>query len=671
REINRAAARIAREAADACSTPDKPRYVVGSLGPTNRTASLSPDVNRPGYRAVTFDDLREAYREQALGLIEGGCDALMVETVFDTLNAKAALAAIRQAQAELGSRVEVMVSGTITDASGRTLSGQTVSAFLTSLWNEDLFSVGLNCALGAAQLRPYLDELAEEAPFRTSVHPNAGLPNEMGEYDQSPEEMARLIAPMALDGAANIVGGCCGSTPEHIRALADLIQEAPVRNPSKRSPNPRWSGLEKLELFPGANFVNVGERTNVTGSARFAKLIKEGRLDQAVEVARTQVESGAQILDINMDEGLLDGERAMIDYLNLLAAEPDIARIPFMIDSSKWSVIEAGLKRVQGRAIVNSISLKEGEEEFLRQAALVRSYGASAVVMCFDEAGQADSYERRIQIADRAIRLLTERAGWRKTDIIIDPNVFAIGTGISDHDNYAVDFIEACRWIKANHPGVLTSGGISNLSFSFRGRNEIREALHSVFLFHAIPAGLSMGIVNAGARPVYDDIPEELRGLCEELIFNRRPDATERLLDYAARQEPVSKAEQKAAAEWRSLPVEARLTHALVHGILDHAVEDAEEARLKLGHPLQVIEGPLMDGMNVVGELFGSGRMFLPQVVKSARVMKKAVAHLEPFLQEGEERRSAGRILLATVKGDVHDIGKNIVGAVLACNGFE
>lgn len=672
REINRAGAALAAKCAAEWTVKDprKPRYVIGCLGPTNRTASLSPDVNRPGYRAVSFDDLRLAYFEQASGLLEGGVDALMIETIFDTLNAKAGLFAVHQAMREIGREVPVMVSGTITDASGRTLSGQTAAAFLASIEPYRPFSIGFNCALGAAQLRPYLDELSDACPFLVTAHPNAGLPNEFGEYDQTPEEMAAIVGRFARDGVVNIVGGCCGSTPEHIRLIGEAIKEAPVRTPAPVNPNPRFSGIELLEVFPDANFVNVGERTNVTGSSRFAKLIKEGRHDLALDIALKQVESGAQILDVNMDEALLDSEKEMESFLHLLASEPAISRVPVMIDSSKWSVIEAGLKCHQGKAIVNSISLKEGEGAFLHQAQLVKSYGAAAVVMCFDEKGQADTLERRISIAERAVKLLTEKAGFLPQDIIIDPNVFAIGTGIAEHATYAIDFIETAKWIKTNLPGVLVSGGISNLSFSFRGNNPLREAIHAVFLFHAIPAGLDMGIVNAGAMPIYDDIDPVIKEAIEDLIFNRRADATERLVELASGMKGRDAGEAEEA-EWRSKPVGERLSHALVHGIVEHIIEDTEAALAEFGAPLLVIEGPLMDGMNKVGELFGAGRMFLPQVVKSARVMKKSVLFLEPFLAAGGQRSSAGKVLMATVKGDVHDIGKNIVGAVMSCNGYE
>ncbi len=672
REINLAAAQIAREACDAGTekTPDQPRFVLGSIGPTTRTASLSPDVNSPGSRAITFDQLRDAYREQAEALLEGGADALIIETIFDTLNSKAAIFAVEEAFANHGSRVPVLISGTITDASGRTLSGQTLEAFWTSVQHSKPFAVGLNCALGADLLRPYLARLSQMADCYVSAYPNAGLPNELGEYDQTPEEMSDLVSEYAHSGIANIVGGCCGSTDEHIRLMAEKIKGAPVRAIPTANPNPAYSGLERLEIFPESNFINVGERTNVTGSARFRKLIKEGDYEEALSVARQQVESGAQIIDVNMDEGLLDSEEAMKTYLNLLASEPDIARVPLMIDSSKWSVIEAGLKCTQGKCIVNSISLKEGEEEFLRQARLVRMYGAAAVVMCFDETGQADTYQRRIEIAERAYRLLVEQADFPSQDIIIDPNIFAIGTGIAEHANYGVDFIEAARWIKQNLPGALVSGGVSNVSFSFRGNNPLREAIHAVFLYHAIPGGMDMGIVNAGVMPIYSDIAPDLLERIEDLIFNRREDATERLVDFAATMEGAEQAEAKEA-EWRSLPVQQRLSHALVHGILDYIVEDTAEALEELKEPILVIEGPLMDGMNVVGELFGDGRMFLPQVVKSARVMKRAVAYLEPMLERGQGISSAGTIVMATVKGDVHDIGKNIVGAVLSCNGYH
>ncbi len=665
KELSRAAAEVAREAAGGKA------WVAGGIGPTNRTASLSPDVNQPGYRGVTFDELLSAYRDNILGLIEGGVDLLLIETVFDTLNAKAALQACRLAMNEAGVNLPLWISGTITDASGRTLSGQTLEAFLASIEHAKPAIVGLNCALGADLLRPYLATLSREAPCLVSAHPNAGLPNELGEYDQTPEEMAALVAAYAHDGIANIIGGCCGSTPAHIRAIAELARGAAPRAIPEPSPLPTFSGLERMQIFPGANFVNVGERCNVTGSRRFRRLIHDQLWEEALAVALEQVENGAQILDINMDEGLLDSEGAMVEFLNRAAAEPDICRVPFMIDSSKWSIIEAGLKCVQGKAIVNSISLKEGEEEFIRQARMVRSYGAAAVVMLFDEQGQADTLDRRIEIAGRVCRTLIEEEGWRPADVIIDPNIFAIGTGIEEHNRYAIDFIETIKWIKSHWPGVLISGGLSNLSFSFRGNDEVREAIHSVFLRAAIPAGMDMGIVNAGALPVYDDIEPELRELCEDLVFDRRPDSTERLVEFAGAMKSRGP-EEKKAAEWRSLPVRERLKHALVSGLDEHVIADVQEMLEEIPEPLQVIEGPLMDGMNVVGGLFGEGRMFLPQVVKSARVMKKAVAYLEPMLdaQSGGARK-AGTIVLATVKGDVHDIGKNIVGAVLQCNGYE
>ena len=669
-DINLAAARLAKESAMEHSTDDWPRFALGSMGPTNRTASLSPDVSRPGYRAVTFDELRQAYYDQACGLIDGGVDALIVETIFDTLNAKAALAAVEDAKRDRNSDIPLMISGTITDASGRTLSGQTLSAFWTSVKHAKPWCVGLNCALGADLLRPYLAELSQLADCLTIAFPNAGLPNEFGLYDQTPEEMSTLVAEYAHAGIANIVGGCCGSTPEHIALIKKKLEGAKVRQPAVANPNPAYAGLERFEIFPGSNFVNVGERTNVTGSIKFARLIREGAYDLALEVARQQVENGAQIIDINMDEGLLDSEKAMVEFLNLIASEPDISRVPVMIDSSKWSVIEAGLKCVQGKSIVNSISMKEGEAEFIRQAKLVQKYGAAAVVMCFDEDGQADTYERRIQIAERAYRILVDQVGFNPSDIIIDPNIFAIGTGIDEHRRYAIDFIETCKWIKANLPGALISGGISNISFSFRGNNHVREAIHSAFLYHAIPAGLDMGIVNAGSLTIYSDIEPGLLEHVEDLIFDRREDSTERLIAYAETLKPASK-EEAVEAEWRSLPVEQRLSHALVHGIMDHITEDTQECHELLKEPILVIEGPLMAGMNIVGELFGAGKMFLPQVVKSARVMKKAVAYLEPFLLASGGRSSAGTIVMATVKGDVHDIGKNIVGAVLSCNGYR
>ncbi len=674
-EMNLAAARLAREAADefTARNPKKPRFVAGAIGPTNRTASLSPDVNRPGYRAVTFDDLVAGYAPQIRGLVEGGADVLLVETVFDTLNCKAALFAIEQYFEQTGQRLPVMVSFTIVDASGRTLSGQTLEAFLISVSHADLLSIGLNCALGAAQMRPFMEELSWLAPIYTSVYPNAGLPNEFGEYDETAEITAGYLKEFAESGFLNIAGGCCGTTPDHIRTIARTLQDIPPREIPSIQRYPQFSGLEALTVRPDSNFINVGERCNVTGSRRFARLIREGDYETALEVARQQVENGAQILDINMDEGLLDSEQAMADFLNLIAAEPDIARVPVMIDSSKWSVIEAGLKCLQGKGIVNSISLKEGEEEFLQHARLARRYGAAVIVMAFDEQGQAETAERKVEILSRAYRLLTEEAGFPPEDIIFDPNIFAVGTGMEAHANYAVAYLEATRQLKARFPRSLVSGGVSNISFAFRGNNTVREAMHSVFLYHAIQAGMDMGIVNAGQITVYEEIPRELRDLVEDVLFNRRPDATERLTAFAQRvKKEVPSAKEELA--WRKVSVEERLIHSLVKGITEFIEADTEEAYRKYRDPLKVIEGPLMKGMNIVGDLFGSGKMFLPQVVKSARVMKKAVAHLTPYLdalRTGNVVKSAGKILLATVKGDVHDIGKNIVGVVLGCNGYE
>jgi len=676
REMNLASARLARRAAAAASrrTPDRPRFVIGILGPTNRTASLSPDVTDPGFRAASFEEIARAYGEQAAALIEGGVDALMVETVFDTLNCKAALFAIGEQLAARDRDLPVMVSGTITDASGRTLSGQTVEAFWHSIRHADLLSVGLNCALGAAQLRPYLDDLAGIADTFVSCHPNAGLPNAFGGYDQTPEDMAALVREFATAGFVNIVGGCCGTTPAHIRALADAVAGLPPRAVPALPAVCRLSGLEPFTIGPDSLFVNVGERTNVTGSARFATLIAADDYEAALEVARQQVENGAQILDVNMDEGMLDSRAAMERFLRLVAAEPDIARVPVMVDSSRWEVIETGLRNLQGKGIVNSISLKEGEDDFLAKARLVRRYGAAVIVMAFDEDGQADTVDRKVAICTRAYRLLTERAGFPPEDIIFDPNIFAVGTGIEEHGRYAIAYLEATRAIRRTLPHALVSGGVSNLSFAFRGSPAIREAMHSAFLYHAIQAGMSMGIVNAGQLAVYQDIPTDLLTAVEDLLFDRRPDATERLLALAERYQG-GPARAKADVAWRQLPVADRLKHALVEGILDHIEADTEEARRHLGRPIAVIEGPLMDGMNVVGDLFGAGKMFLPQVVKSARVMKKAVAYLTPFLEAergaGAAPRRAGTVVLATVKGDVHDIGKNIVGVVLGCNDYE
>jgi 5-methyltetrahydrofolate--homocysteine methyltransferase len=675
-ELNFEAARLARAAANDIETriPDKPRFVAGVLGPTNRTASISPDVNNPGFRNVSFDQLVDTYTEAIRGLLDGGSDILLVETVFDTLNCKAALFAISSFFETHAVRVPVMISGTITDASGRTLSGQTTEAFWNSVAHVRPFSIGLNCALGAKQLRPHIEELSCVADTLISAHPNAGLPNEFGEYDDTPEQMAATLAEFADAGFLNIVGGCCGSTPAHIQAIAQAMATRPPRNPPTLPPYLRLSGLEPFTLRPETNFVNVGERTNVTGSLKFARLIKAEEYEAALDVAREQVENGAQIIDINMDEGLLDSQAVMVNFLNLVASEPDISRIPIMIDSSKWSIIEAGLKCVQGKPIVNSISLKEGEDEFIRQARLVRRYGAAVIVMAFDEQGQADTGARKLEICQRAYLILTEQVDFPPADIIFDPNIFAIGTGIEEHNNYAVDFIEACTAIRQACPHAHISGGVSNVSFSFRGNNPVREAIHSVFLYHAVKAGLSMGIVNAGQLAVYEDLPAELRHRVEDVVLNRRPDATERLMEIAGDYSGQARKQVQDNA-WREQDVRARLSHALVHGITEFVETDTEEARQLFDRPIQVIEGPLMDGMKIVGDLFGEGKMFLPQVVKSARVMKKAVAYLIPYI-EAEKLANAstetnGRVLIATVKGDVHDIGKNIVAVVLRCNNYD
>ncbi|TBH70592.1 methionine synthase [Aquirufa antheringensis] len=676
-ELNFESAKIAREVADefTAKDPSKPRYVAGSIGPTNRTLSLSPDVNDPGYRAVTFDELVEAYTEQIRGLVDGGADLLLVETIFDTLNAKAALFAIDHYFKQNSSKpyLPVMVSGTITDASGRTLSGQTTEAFLTSVSHMPLLSVGLNCALGADLMRPYVKTLNDKSPFLVSAHPNAGLPNEMGEYDQSPAEMAVIIDDFLANGFLNIIGGCCGTTPAHIQAIAEVASKHKPHVIPEENVNQKLSGLEPLEITELTNFVNVGERCNVTGSKKFARLIREEKFEEAIAVAREQVDGGAQILDINMDEGMIDGVKMMPQFLNLLMAEPDIARLPIMIDSSKWEVIEAGLKCVQGKSVVNSISLKEGEEKFIESANKVKMYGASVVVMAFDETGQADSYQRRIEICQRAYDILVDKVGFPAQDIIFDPNILTVATGIEEHNNYAVDFIKATKWIKENLPHAKVSGGVSNISFSFRGNELVREAMHTVFLYHAIKAGMDMGIVNASQLGVYDDIDKTLRDLCEDVLLNRNPESTEKLVAYA---ETVKSAGKELVVDdaWRKEPVNKRLEHALIKGLTEFIDEDVEEARQLVERPIQVIEGPLMDGMNVVGDLFGEGKMFLPQVVKSARVMKKAVAYLLPYIEaekQGGESSSAGKILMATVKGDVHDIGKNIVGVVLACNNYE
>jgi 5-methyltetrahydrofolate--homocysteine methyltransferase len=680
-ELNVAAARLAREAADAATTPERPRFVAGAIGPTNRTLSLSPKVEDPGFRAVTFPEMRDAYREQIAGLLDGGVDVLLIETIFDTLNAKAAIAAVIDELGQRGEDVPVMISGTIVDQSGRTLSGQTAEAFWISVAHcPNLVSVGFNCALGSAQMRPHLEDIARIAPVPVHVYANAGLPNEMGGYDESPAFMAEQAAEFAEAGLLNIVGGCCGTTPEHIAAMARAVAGRAPRHPVATEPFLQLSGLEPLVIRPETNFVNIGERTNVTGSRRFARLILSGDYDTALSVAREQVEGGAQLIDVNMDEGMLDGVEAMTRFLRLVATEPDIARVPVVVDSSKWEVIEAGLQNVQGKGIVNSISMKEGEAAFLEQARKVRACGAAAIVMAFDEDGQADTLERRIAICERAYRLLVDEVGFPPQDVIFDPNIFAVATGIPEHNRYAIDFLEATRWIKENLPHAKVSGGVSNLSFSFRGRDRVREAMHAAFLYHARQAGMDMGIVNASQLEVYAEIEPELLERVEDVLFDRREDATERLVAYAEEMAAEGEeAREEAKLAWRDAPVEERLKHALVKGITDFIEEDTEEARLHCGSPLQVIEGPLMDGMNVVGDLFGSGQMFLPQVVKSARVMKKAVAYLEPFLEAEKAagngapaKRSGGpRVLLATVKGDVHDIGKNIVGVVLQCNGCE
>lgn len=675
-KINLEAAKIARQAADNFfdRNPIRPRFVAGAMGPTNKTTSLSPDVNNPGFRAVTFDDMVEAYKEQALGLVDGGVDVLLVETIFDTLNAKAALYAINEVFSEKNLNIPVMISGTITDASGRTLSGQTIEAFLYSLSHLDLLSIGLNCALGAKEMRPYLEILSKKAPFYISVYPNAGLPNQFGEYDETPSQMAGQIDDFLSNGFANIIGGCCGTTPEHIEYLSELAIKHKKRDVPVIDPSLHLSGLEPLQIFKGSNFINIGERTNVSGSRKFARLIREKKYEEALTVARHQVEGGAQIIDVNLDDALLETEKEMTSFLNMMAAEPDIARVPVMIDSSKWSVIEAGLKCLQGKGIVNSISLKDGESIFKERALKIRNYGAAVIVMAFDETGQAVTYQDKISICKRAYQILVEEIKFSPQDIIFDPNILTIATGIEEHDNYAIDFIRATKWIKQNLPYARVSGGISNLSFSFRGNDVVREAMHSVFLFHAIKAGLDMGIVNAGILQVYDDIPEELLKLAEDVIFNRRKDATERLIIYAEKVKNSGR-EVVKQDEWRNANVQDRLKYALIKGILDYIEEDVEEARTHYDRSLLVIEGPLMDGMNVVGDLFGEGKMFLPQVVKSARVMKKAVAILSPYLEaekaDGEGITSAGKILLATVKGDVHDIGKNIVGVVLSCNNYD
>jgi len=675
-ELNEAAARLAREACDeiSASTPDRPRFVAGILGPTSKTASISPDVNDPGYRNTSFDLLVEDYANSCKGLIAGGADAIMIETAFDTLNAKAAIFAARRCFAELELELPIMISGTITDASGRTLSGQTVEAFCNAIAHAKPLTIGFNCALGAEQLRPHIEETSSLVPCYVSTHPNAGLPNEFGEYDQSPEEMATIILEFAQQGFVNIVGGCCGTTPAHIAAITDAIADVSPRKLPSPEGACRLSGLEAFNINEQSLFVNVGERTNVTGSARFARLIKEENFEEALDVARDQVEAGAQIIDINMDEGMLDSLGAMEVFLKLVASEPEISRVPIMVDSSKWEIIEAGLKCIQGKAVVNSISLKEGEEDFLAKAKLCQAYGAAVIVMAFDEQGQADTLQRKNEICKRSYELLIRELDFTPQDIIFDPNVFAIATGIEEHNNYAVDFIECCRFIKKELPGALISGGISNVSFSFRGNNTVREAIHSVFLYYAIKAGLSMGIVNAGQLTVYDEIPGDLKDAVEDVVLNRSAEATEALMEVAQRYSGEQQKQKQEDLTWREKTVEERLAYALVKGITRFIEEDTEEARQKCDRPIEVIEGPLMSGMDEVGDLFGSGKMFLPQVVKSARVMKQAVAYLLPYIEaekSGDDAGSKGKVLLATVKGDVHDIGKNIVGVVLGCNNYD
>jgi 5-methyltetrahydrofolate--homocysteine methyltransferase len=675
-EINVTSARLAREAADAMTAkdPGKPRYVAGVVGPTSRTCSISPDVNDPGARNVTFDELVENYLEATDGLVKGGADFILIETIFDTLNAKAAVFAVKEYFEREGFELPIMISGTITDASGRTLSGQTTEAFYNALAHAKPISIGLNCALGAKELRQYVQELSRVAECHVSAHPNAGLPNEFGEYDETPEQMAEIVEEFAASGFLNIIGGCCGTTPGHIKAIADSVAKHAPRQIPDIEPACRLSGLEPFNIDKDSLLVNVGERCNVTGSARFKRLIIEEDYDTALEVAQEQVENGAQIIDINMDEGMLDGEAAMVRFCNLIASEPDIARVPIMVDSSKWEVIEAGLKCIQGKPVVNSISLKEGEEEFIEKAKLCLKYGAAVIVMAFDETGQADTKQRKIEICERSYRVLVDKVGFNPSDIIFDPNIFAVATGIDEHNNYAVDFIEATQWIRENLPHAGVSGGVSNVSFSFRGNNPVREAIHSVFLYHAIKAGLNMGIVNAGQLAVYDDLPDELRSKVEDVVQNTSDEATEALLAIADNYRGDGSAgAEKEDEEWRGWDVKKRLEHALVKGITSYIEEDTEAARQAASRPLDVIEGPLMDGMNVVGDLFGEGKMFLPQVVKSARVMKQAVAYLQPYIEaeKSEGSESNGRILMATVKGDVHDIGKNIVGVVLQCNNYE
>ncbi|GLH31618.1 methionine synthase [Pseudomonas sp. TWI672] len=674
-ELNVQGARIARQVADAktLETPDKPRFVAGVLGPTSRTCSISPDVNDPGYRNVTFDELVENYIEATRGLIEGGADLILIETIFDTLNAKAAIFAVQQVFEDDGIELPIMISGTITDASGRTLSGQTTEAFWNSVRHAKPISVGLNCALGAKDLRPYLEELSTKADTHVSAHPNAGLPNAFGEYDETPAEMAAVVEEFAASGFLNIIGGCCGTTPGHIQAIAEAVAKYKPRQIPEIAKACRLSGLEPFTIDRQSLFVNVGERTNITGSAKFARLIREENYTEALEVALQQVEAGAQVIDINMDEGMLDSQAAMVRFLNMIAGEPDISRVPIMIDSSKWEVIEAGLKCIQGKGIVNSISMKEGVEQFKHHARLCKRYGAAVVVMAFDEVGQADTAARKKEICQRSYDILVNEVGFPPEDIIFDPNIFAVATGIEEHNNYAVDFIEACAYIRDHLPHALSSGGVSNVSFSFRGNNPVREAIHSVFLFHAIRNGLTMGIVNAGQLEIYDEIPAELRERVEDVVLNRTPEGTDALLAIADDYKGGGATKEVENEAWRSLPVGKRLEHALVKGITAHIVEDTEECRQQCARPIEVIEGPLMSGMNVVGDLFGAGKMFLPQVVKSARVMKQAVAHLIPFIEaeKGDKPEAKGKILMATVKGDVHDIGKNIVGVVLGCNGYD
>jgi len=673
-ELNKAGAALAREACDAFSTPERPRFVAGVLGPTSRTCSISPEVNDPGFRNITFDELVATYKDGTKGLMDGGADIILIETVFDTLNAKAAVFAVKEVFEESRSELPIMISGTITDASGRTLSGQTATAFYNSLAHADPISIGLNCALGAGELRQYVEELSNTVSCHINAHPNAGLPNAFGGYDETPEQMADEIKEWAESGFLNIIGGCCGTGPAHIKAMAKAVEGIAPRPAPEREVLCRLSGLEPLHIGKDSLFVNVGERANVTGSAMFKRLILEGDYDTALNICRDQVENGAQIIDINMDEAMLDGEKAMVTFLNLIASEPDISKIPVMIDSSKWNIIEAGLKCIQGKGVVNSISLKEGEEAFVKHAKLLHKYGAAVVVMAFDEKGQADTYQRKIEICERSYKVLTETVGYPPEDIIFDPNIFAVATGIEEHNNYAVDFIQATGWIKQNLPHAMISGGVSNVSFSFRGNNPVREAIHSVFLYHAIKQGMDMGIVNAGMLEIYEELPAELRELVEDVVLNRRDDATDRLLDVADNYRGDGTIAKKADEEWRGWDVTKRLEHALVKGIDTFVEEDTEEARQLFSRPIEVIEGPLMDGMNVVGDLFGDGKMFLPQVVKSARVMKKAVAYLMPYIEAEKAdgaNSSNGKVLMATVKGDVHDIGKNIVGIVLQCNNFE